>query len=439
MTFAACAFLTCAVVEADYSEALGILFRYPNLPTEYPPWTLAKDAQHLQEHLNSESGAQLIERYTGRRPPVTPAAEGGARSNLPLNFMQSSSGLEALLQDTARKVYTRGEQWGVNKAVRDAVGEVQKGVRDLQVRGNQRLNSRAGSYAEQGSHDQLLRRVAALEKRNRSLAKMLEDSVNSLWEQRVVTTIEKAENEEQKDFNLAVGKVQFVQLCLEDSTIPLPSDLAQADTAKDAEPTESAKEETVPKHEALAPGPKVAASAPTKSPTESTETAPVQRPPVPKTSEHPPPPPQKDIPATVKEQSAPQLPSKPVPTSTPTTVDPTTAPIQEPTKQTTQPASTDSVPDTAPAPSLASAPAPAPETPHRPRTLLAKSEHSFLLGEDDTSSRSAFLSGSPHSTPSRFEKNKRTHISCISLRRRGRRKRRKEGPGRPIRLNEMDK
>jgi TBC1 domain family protein 5 len=82
-----------------------------------------------------------------------------------------------------------------------------------------------------------------LDRRNKSLAKMLEVAVGDLWEyHRERDEVQKAKEGDQKGkeamaaLSLAIAKVQFVQVYLEDSSIPLPVDEAteQASTAQAA-------------------------------------------------------------------------------------------------------------------------------------------------------------------------------------------------------------
>lgn len=150
-----------------------------------------------------------------------------------IRALQQPGGLESLLQDAARGVYTKGEQWGVNQAVRDAVVEVRKNVHTIQqqgalntIRGNTPLGVEALSTEQSTpklSYDKVVSKLETLQTRNKSLAAMLEIAIGELWGQQKSTTEEKdAGSEAVKALTLAIAKVQFVQVYLDDPEIPLP-------------------------------------------------------------------------------------------------------------------------------------------------------------------------------------------------------------------------
>lgn len=176
----------------------------------------------------------------------------------PAKLLQQSGGLEALLQDAAKGVYTRGEKWGVNKALRDAVGEIRKNVNNLQSP-RPGLSSRTARDSEQSptrqplpvdsSPAELLRKIDNLQLRNKALASMLEVAVADLWSQQKEVAGEKpADDEATKAFTVAVGKVQFVQIYLEDASLPLVIEEPAMALVKTASST------TPPEHEASGSG-----------------------------------------------------------------------------------------------------------------------------------------------------------------------------------------
>lgn len=260
------------LLAADTNEAFTLLLKYPEPAT--PAYTFIKDALYLRDHLDAQGGTEIITRYgqpppakrlepapSFREPSPSPFSSHRARNSLgsPRSFVgQQGAGIEALFQGAAKNVLERGSQWGVGKALRDAVGEVRKNVEAYQSGTNSgqstprsggrefrrpaqfgAANTRPGpdrAYSVNAS-----KKIEELDRRNGSLAKMLEAAVADLWE------YHKERNEDQKvkkaddkskesleALSLAIAKVQFVQVYLEDSSIPLPVEevTEQAATAK---------------------------------------------------------------------------------------------------------------------------------------------------------------------------------------------------------------
>jgi len=253
------------LVAADTNEAFALLLRYPE--TVAPAYTFIKDALYLRDHLTPEGGAEIIARHgknapilealpspSEREPSPTPSytssrtrnSLGSPRSLLP----QQGAGIEALLQGAAKNVFERGSQWGVGKAIRGAVGEVRKNVEAIQSGGHSggqsgqttpRSGGRefrkpaqitTGAAGTRPGLDRLhssnaMRKIESLEMRSRNLAKMLEAAVAELWDHHKERSEDSTENKESVEaLSLAIAKVQFVQVYLEDSSIPLPIDEA---------------------------------------------------------------------------------------------------------------------------------------------------------------------------------------------------------------------
>jgi TBC1 domain family protein 5 len=265
------------LVAADTNEAFSLLLRYPE--PAVPAYTFIKDALYLRDNLTPQGGAEIISRYGKQAPviqleasqilressPSPSSASGQTRRSLgsPRSFVgQQGAGLEAMLQGAAKNVLERGSQWGVGKAIREAVGEVKKNVEAYQSAANSgQTTPRAGgrefrkpaqlTTAVGGVRPGLdrtlsgnaIRKIEGLERRNRNLAKMLETAVGDLWEHHR----ERAEEQNTKEdgtkgkqameaLSLAIAKVQFVQVYLEDASIPLPDESTeQAASAKAAE------------------------------------------------------------------------------------------------------------------------------------------------------------------------------------------------------------
>ncbi|KAF3044179.1 hypothetical protein E8E11_003682 [Didymella keratinophila] len=263
------------LIAADTNEAFALLLRYPQ--PSVPAYTFIKDALYLRDHLTPQGGAEIIRRYGKQAPSIEAEPAVSARAPSPaLSFASSrarqrvsspksflgpqGAGLEAVLQGAAKNVLEKGSQWGVGKALRDAVGEVRKNVEAYQngvpsgqttprsggrefrtpnLLGSATPSQRPG--LDRASSTNAMKRVAELERRNKNLAKMLESAVAELWEHhREQTESQKTRDEEDGNktameaLSLAIAKVQFVQVYLEDSSIPLPVDEStdQAATAK---------------------------------------------------------------------------------------------------------------------------------------------------------------------------------------------------------------
>jgi TBC1 domain family protein 5 len=249
------------LVAADTNEAFALLLRYPELTA--PAFTLIQDALYLRDHLTPQGGAEIITRYGKQAPSIEPDSAPSVRVASPSppagprrsrqgvatsrSFVgQQGAGIEALLQGAAKNVLEKGSQWGVGKALRDAVGEVRKNVEAYQssnVSGQTTPRSGGREYRTPGqpNHRRLdidreysvnaAQRVEELEKRNKNLGRMLESAVGELWEhhreqneRHKTSDDDNGSKEAMETLSLAIAKVQFVQVYLDDSTIPLPVD-----------------------------------------------------------------------------------------------------------------------------------------------------------------------------------------------------------------------
>ncbi|KAK5173907.1 uncharacterized protein LTR77_002588 [Saxophila tyrrhenica] len=236
------------LIEADYNVALTLLLRYPEPGTQLPAQTLALDGLYLREHMDYHSGSYLVSKYTGKpleqagRPVTPPALQRNittmavatkASATSPTRSPGPNRNLESVFQSTARNIYARGEKLGIGKVVRSAVDEVHKKaqeIRDAQTPATpppswrQRGTSRTSLGAEP-----LLTRVQTLEVRSRQLAKLLEGAVSELWEyQRAASESAMTDAEAQKagleQLSVAIAKVQFIQVYLDDPGMPLPQE-----------------------------------------------------------------------------------------------------------------------------------------------------------------------------------------------------------------------
>ena len=234
-------FLTSHVVlEADYSAALTLLLRYPIPQSPHGPATFVGDALYLRENLLLDGGDHIISKYSRRAPETTVTrklpkkikrartAEQEAAQTIALpkakpgRSGQGQGGIEGIIHEAAKGMYIRGEKWGVGKALRGAVQGLQSGhssPRRISGRSNQ--SSDHGKVTSDNAAETNAT-VQALEQRNKSLAKLLENAVGELWVQQ--KQIHGNDEAAADALSLSIAKVQFVQVYLENSTVPLPTD-----------------------------------------------------------------------------------------------------------------------------------------------------------------------------------------------------------------------
>jgi len=243
------------LLEADYNTALTLLLKY-TLPDDGPtPQNLAIDAAALKASFTRATACDLIYKYTNREVASSPslpdpdsfALETPIPASLPFRRVTPSlpKNFESMFQDAAKGFITRGEKWGINKAVRDRFEDIRRGVQDIHnmqtpsaPRRHSRTQSRSGVPGAMKRTDT---RLAALQKRNESLAKMLKAATDQLWdyqkEAAETGAAASATNDEKesgdvvgrkgwdadkvKELGMAIARVQFVQVYLEDPTIPL--------------------------------------------------------------------------------------------------------------------------------------------------------------------------------------------------------------------------
>ncbi|KAF1829013.1 RabGAP/TBC [Decorospora gaudefroyi] len=318
------------LIAAETNEAFALLLRYPEPVT--PPFTFIKDALYLRDHLTPQGGVEVIARYGKQAPILEPEPTTSLREpspspsfvssrtrhslGSPRSFVsQQGAGIEALIQGAAKNVLDRGSQWGVGKALRDAVGEVRKNVEAYQSGTNSgQITPRSGGREfrkpgqlstaaanarpglDRASSANSLKKIEDLDRRNKSLAKMLEVAVSDLWEyHRAQDEVQKVKENDEKGkeameaLSLAIAKVQFVQVYLEDASIPLPVDEAteQAATAQAVVTLVSpAFQSSVPSEQtpsvppislSRSPGPASPMTTATKSPLTSRPTSPPAR------------------------------------------------------------------------------------------------------------------------------------------------------------------
>jgi TBC1 domain family member 5 len=234
-----------------------LLLHYePPLPPNGPA-TLVQDAILLDRNRSFESGASLIAYYsgravalseprmlTGRRPPslqlnrrhkdkLSPAArDSGSPARSPARLLSPPKGLENLFHGVSDTLQKRTEGWKVPRVVRGAVGEVRRNMNNLPTGTASPRNSldveqlpplhRSEVLLAQGAEN-LKRRLSALEKRNAALARMIGNALQELRMQKQ-SFDPKQGSVTEESFNIALAKIQFVQVYLADSDIPIPGD-----------------------------------------------------------------------------------------------------------------------------------------------------------------------------------------------------------------------
>ncbi|KAF7897540.1 hypothetical protein EAF00_005768 [Botryotinia globosa] len=228
------------LMESNYSLALMLLLKYECPPN---PQTFVDDAIFLRDNFNASGGSQIIHKYSGKfphrdkssPPPDAPIEESLSprqllmrnRSSLtsPSRFLQQQGGVEALIQGAAKGVYNRGERLGINQAVRDAMEEVKKNMQGLQTPRSNHSPRRASAASRWSLDDGRVMPastaiMATMNERNRQLAVMLDHAMKDLRS----VSVSKESNREKciEAMDMAIAKVDFVKVYLEDSTMPLP-------------------------------------------------------------------------------------------------------------------------------------------------------------------------------------------------------------------------
>ena len=309
--------------------------------------------------VDSRVTSPYLSRFPKRKSNTElPEKEAASRSNSPMlspgRFLQDQGGIEGILQEAAKGVYNRGEKWGVTKAIRGAVQGLQSGSNTPRraPEGTRWSLDEGRSVASNSSH--FTARIKTLEDRNKALAKMLEDAMTDLAAQQKAFDKEKSETAADA-LSLAIAKIQFVQVYLEDSSIPLFPETA----VEKAEDQPEAPPIPAPTIDAISVDEQRTLAIRTPAAVESIEIlhhdATMQ-------SENPNP----------IENPNPALTVLPADVKTQTT-DSTTLPVATPSKPTL--------------PHLPSF------SPYKPRPSLAHSSFSWMLGEDKR--KSSFVSASP--------------------------------------------
>lgn len=256
------------LIESDYNTALTLLLRYPPLPKDFTPQSLVLDALYLREHMHPEGGGYLVLKYTDRplqpgdRPATPPALQRNITAFSGVNAARAALGrtaltpdgrsrqarnIESLFQSAAKNIHARSEQFGIGKAVRNAVDEVHRKAQEISNAPTPSSSNARRHSGPRTAYGAALHKVKELEARNTQLSKLLEAAVGDLWEYQKVATENNGanapsandkNNDTLEKLSVAIAKVQFVQVYLGDSSLPLPTEesLKNEETEKPNDP-----------------------------------------------------------------------------------------------------------------------------------------------------------------------------------------------------------
>ena len=249
------------MLNADTNEAFSLLLRYPSLPEPQKPTSLVRDALKLRDSLTQETGQAIVFKRTGRKisraslaTPLRLSKHGPSQSHL---SVPSPASLETILHGAARGVMSRSERWGLNQALRDVLGEVRRNVKTVQASGGNTSPGRSSSVesprstkSRTVSHSTIaanaLRRINALEARNKMLGQMLERAALDIVQ--VVKELEETPTtkDQVEKLRSAASKVETVHAFLNDITLPLPEE----NPASEASPSKASLPDGLPKTDA---------------------------------------------------------------------------------------------------------------------------------------------------------------------------------------------
>lgn len=169
---------------------------------------------------------QLNQRHKKNLNAHSRSSDSPGRS--PARFLSPQKGLESLFQEVSGSLQKRAEGWNISKTVRAAAGEVRRNVNNFQSGATSPRNSLDSPTAplpqqsiEQETNEGLRTRLSMFEKRNEALARMLVDALEELRSQKE-SSIREQDIVAESSFNIALAKIQFVQVYLADSEIPIP-------------------------------------------------------------------------------------------------------------------------------------------------------------------------------------------------------------------------
>ena len=242
------------LMDSDYNEALTLLLRYPPLPRDFAPQSFVLDALYLREHMHAGGGGYLVLKYTDRplqpgdRPATPPALQRNITAFSGVNAAKAALGrtalspdgksrqarnIESMFQSAAKNITARSEQLGIGKAVRNAVDEVHRKAQEISNAQTPSSSNVRRQGAPRTAYGAALHKVKELENRNAQLSKLLEAAVGDLWQYQKVAAegsqnVDSVATQEEQDslekLSVAIAKVQFVQVYLGDTSLPLPTE-----------------------------------------------------------------------------------------------------------------------------------------------------------------------------------------------------------------------
>lgn len=175
------------LLDADASTALTILLRYPCPQVEGIGVGLVRDAVYLRDHFSLAGGQHIINKHTQSTAPSSPTRRERSPN-------RHSANIEAIVSDVARNMLDRGEKWGVNKYVREAVAVLQA----------------SPSMSEKEDKD--------TPDRNHQMAQLLAVSIN---------TLETRIRVEDDESNKAIATLRHIRECLCDGLREVDGDVMQ--------------------------------------------------------------------------------------------------------------------------------------------------------------------------------------------------------------------
>ncbi|KAI3175595.1 hypothetical protein DTO039G3_2753 [Penicillium roqueforti] len=247
------------LLTADYTTALTLLLRYPS-PQPHTAQTFVQDALYLEQNPTADRGSFIISKYSGRPPdskfPNQPSTRPTRKAFLWEDFKKRSESsppagsparnspksLESLFQDVSQGIQRRTETWGVAKAVRGAVTEARKNMHTMHFEANMRPSSRpvsatsASDMAATAALGRLETKINLFEKRNQALATILREALDDLGSQ--LANIKDLDSDTTNAVKQALVKVESVQICLGDSSIPVDPPLDPRVDGELSQPTE---------------------------------------------------------------------------------------------------------------------------------------------------------------------------------------------------------
>jgi TBC1 domain family protein 5 len=242
------------LMDSDYNEALTLLLRYPPLPRDFAPQSFVLDALYLREHTHAGGGGYLVLKYTERplqpsdRPATPPALQRNITAFSGVNAAKAALGrtalspdgksrqgrnIESMFQSAAKNITARSEQLGIGKAVRNAVDEVHRKAQEISNAQTPSASNARRQGAPRTAYGAALHKIKELENRNAQLSKLLEAAVGDLWQYQKVAaegsqSADSIATQEEKDslekLSVSIAKVQFVQVYLGDTSLPLPTE-----------------------------------------------------------------------------------------------------------------------------------------------------------------------------------------------------------------------